>query len=87
MGLFSSEEKLFCADSIEYFYQPIGLIVAITHDLAQSASEMVDIHYAATAKNPILSITDALENDPNRVSKMRVIKSGAEGKNMQKKVG
>ncbi|ENN77740.1 hypothetical protein YQE_05810, partial [Dendroctonus ponderosae] len=80
MGLFSSEEKLFCSDSIEYYYQPVGIIVAITHDLAQSAGEMVEIRYGASAKNAILSINDALENDQNRVSKIRAVNTGAEGK-------
>ncbi|KAH1015763.1 hypothetical protein HUJ04_007098 [Dendroctonus ponderosae] len=78
MGLFSSEEKLFCSDSIEYYYQPVGIIVAITHDLAQSAGEMVEIRYGASAKNAILSINDALENDQNRVSKIRAVNTGAE---------
>ena len=50
-------EPLFAEEEILYAGQPVGLVVANTHELAKYAASLVEINYK-DVKQPILSIKD-----------------------------
>ncbi|CAF1074303.1 unnamed protein product, partial [Brachionus calyciflorus] len=55
-------EELFADKEVVYCGQPIGLVVAESHEIAKKASHMVKISYADIQK-PILSIHDAIREN------------------------
>lgn len=67
------EEEVFCSGTVQYYSQPIGIIVAESHDVAQEASELVEVAYKVTLYKPILTISDALNsNDEKRILQDRI---------------
>lgn len=54
------DEKVFCDTDVEYAGQPVGLVVAESHELAQEAAKLVEIKYK-DIKKPIITIDDAIE--------------------------
>lgn len=62
------EETLFCKGRVEYYHQPIGIIVANTADLAEKAADLVKVTFEAGPK-PALTIRDAIKSkDPNKIT-------------------
>ncbi|XP_066141648.1 uncharacterized protein [Euwallacea fornicatus] len=61
ISLFTVDEKLFCEDTVEYFYQPVGIIVANTHDAAIAAAALVNVETTPPLKEPLLTIRDVLK--------------------------
>lgn len=55
-------EELFCSGKVQYYYQPVGLIVAVSEDVAQKAAKLVKIEYHAGPK-PYLTIRDILNSN------------------------
>ncbi|CAG9767287.1 unnamed protein product [Ceutorhynchus assimilis] len=63
-----TEEELFSSGTIKYFSQPIGIIVASSHEIAQEAAELVEITYKLSTEKPLLSIIDVLtRGDTTRI--------------------
>ncbi|CAH1997051.1 unnamed protein product [Acanthoscelides obtectus] len=56
MGGFPVQDELFCNGRVQYYYQPIGLIVADSHDTAVKAAEMVKVEYTAPTEKPFLNV-------------------------------
>lgn len=54
-----SEEEIFASTKTRYYGQPIGVIAAVTHKLALSASELVKVQYK-NSEEPVLTIRQAL---------------------------
>lgn len=55
------DEILFAEKDVLYPGQPVGVIVAETHNLANEAAKLVKIKYSASLKRkPVISIEDAL---------------------------
>lgn len=55
----AAPEVLFAENLVEYYGQPIGLVVAKSQDDARSATKLVKVTYS-NVKKPILTIEDAL---------------------------
>lgn len=55
------DEMLLAEDDIQYAGQPVGVIVAETHNLANEAAKLVEIKYSGSLQTkPVISIEDAL---------------------------
>ncbi|XP_018304122.1 xanthine dehydrogenase 1-like [Mycetomoellerius zeteki] len=64
----SEDELLFAEKDILYAGQPVGVIVAKTHNLANEAAKLVKITYSESVKRPVISIEDAFKTtDKNRI--------------------
>ncbi|XP_018397765.1 PREDICTED: xanthine dehydrogenase/oxidase-like [Cyphomyrmex costatus] len=62
------DELLFAKENVLYAGQPVGVIVAETHNLANEAADLVQITYSEDVKNPIISIEYAINaNDKTRI--------------------
>lgn len=53
-------ETLFCDGTVQYYFQPVGVIVAETPELAEKAAKLVKIKYEKGPK-PFLTIQQILE--------------------------
>lgn len=74
MGFFLIQEELFCSGRVQYYDQPIGIIVAQTHVLATKAAGLVEVTYSAPTQRPYLSIKDVLDaNDTSRIHEATTI--------------
>ncbi|XP_025993326.1 xanthine dehydrogenase/oxidase isoform X2 [Solenopsis invicta] len=59
--MFMNDELLFAEEDVLYAGQPIGVIAAETHNLANEAAKLVKINYSETLKRqPMITIEDAL---------------------------
>ncbi|EFN85872.1 Xanthine dehydrogenase/oxidase [Harpegnathos saltator] len=59
--MLSQDEILFAEKDVLYAGQPIGVIVAETHNLANEAAKLVEVKYSdSLKKKPIVSIDDAI---------------------------
>nr|XP_014274699.1 xanthine dehydrogenase-like isoform X2 [Halyomorpha halys] len=70
-NLTTEEEELFCKEDVKYAGQPVGIIVAKTHEIAIKAAKLVKIKYSTIIK-PLLTIKDVL----NSGEKSRVVQKG-----------
>ncbi|XP_015171182.1 PREDICTED: xanthine dehydrogenase-like [Polistes dominula] len=68
MNLLSEDEMLFAEDKISFAGQPVGIIIATTHTIANEAVKKVKITFTDALKTkPIVTIDDALaSNDKTR---------------------
>lgn len=63
MLMLINDEILFAEKDVIYAGQPVGVIVAETHNLANEAAKLVEIKYSETLKKkPVITIEDALES-------------------------
>lgn len=64
-----NDEILFAEEDVLYAGQPVGVIAAETHDLANEAAKLVEIKYSESLKRkPVITIEDALATkDDSRV--------------------
>lgn len=59
--MMSQDEILFADKEISYAGQPVGVIVADTHSLANEAAKLVEIKYSESLKKkPILTVEDTI---------------------------
>lgn len=77
-------EEVFVEKNIKYYDQPLGLIVAETERLANQAALLVKINYKVDKKKPILTIKDAREREPERVTLFIVFPARDRGTNIQR---
>lgn len=63
------DEVLFAEDDILYAGQPVGVIAAETHNLANEAAKLVEIKYSEPLKRkPVITVEDALATkDDSRI--------------------
>ncbi|KAJ8925554.1 hypothetical protein NQ315_009394 [Exocentrus adspersus] len=81
MGGFPVQEELFCEGKVQYFDQPIGIIVADSHDLAVKAAELVEVKYSKPDRKPYLTIIDVLRaKDTSRIHHQTSVVPKSKGK-------
>lgn len=59
------EEEIFCSGEILYYYQPVGIIVATTQDIATKAVDLVKISYGPGKTKPFLTCREVLAAGAN----------------------
>ncbi|KAG5346431.1 XDH dehydrogenase, partial [Acromyrmex charruanus] len=78
------DELLFAEKDILYAGQPIGVIVAETHNMANEAAKLVEITYSDRIKNPVISIEDALDvGDETRIRQSVTIPTKRKGNDIE----
>lgn len=64
--MINEDEILFAEKDVLYAGQPVGVIVADTHNLANEAAKLVKIKYSESLKRkPIITVEDALATQDN----------------------
>lgn len=58
---FMVDEEIFCSGKVRYYFQPVGVIVAKTHETALAAADLVEIAYKTTDQKPLLTVRDILK--------------------------
>lgn len=68
-GANQTEEEVFCSGRVQFYSQPVGIVVAVTRDIAEQAADLVKVSYNPPAKKPYLNIQDVLDaNDTSRIT-------------------
>ncbi|KAF2900359.1 hypothetical protein ILUMI_05828 [Ignelater luminosus] len=76
-------EELFCSGVVKYYFQPLGIIVADTQELADTAANMVEVKYRSGAK-PFLSIRQILEaGATDRIHEEASLKASQKGEDIK----
>lgn len=77
------DEILFAKDDILYAGQPVGVIAAETHNLANEAAKLVEIKYSEPLKRkPVITVEEALATkDDSRIMQGVNIPAKKKGKN------
>ncbi|GLV36468.1 Aldehyde oxidase 3 [Carabus blaptoides fortunei] len=78
-------EPLFCIDKVMYNGQPVGMILAKTHDEAVAAAKMVKIAFEESKEVPAFSIKDALQkNQKTKIIPLVNMEAKRKGENTKK---
>lgn len=65
---FTVDEEIFCSGKVQYYFQPVGVVVARTHEAAVAAADLVHISYKTSDQKPLLTVRDILKaNAKNKV--------------------
>ncbi|KAJ8967057.1 hypothetical protein NQ317_000049 [Molorchus minor] len=84
---FTVKEEIFCSGKVQYYDQPIGIIVADKHDVAVQAAEVVQVSYTAAPVKPLLTTRAVLQaNAKDRIHHEQTIVPKNRGKNIKKVV-
>ncbi|XP_066250724.1 xanthine dehydrogenase-like isoform X1 [Euwallacea similis] len=54
-------QELFCSDKVQFHSQPIGVIIANTHEIANYASKLVEIEVEKSKEKPLLRAKEVVE--------------------------
>ncbi|XP_011694376.1 PREDICTED: xanthine dehydrogenase/oxidase-like [Wasmannia auropunctata] len=83
LNLLLNDELLFVERDVQYAGQPVGVIVAETHNLANEAAKLVKIKYSEILKRkPVITIEDALAtHDDTRFLHTRNVPAKKKGEN------
>lgn len=78
------DEILFAEEDVLYAGQPVGVIVAETHSLANEAAKLVEIKYSEPLKRkPVITIEDAIaRKDDSRIVQGVNIPAKKKGKSL-----
>lgn len=73
-------EQLFCNGKVQYYHQPIGIIVANSHYLAMTAAKNVKIYYTTPKGKPLFNIKDVLAAQATeRITVRTAVKAKSKG--------
>ncbi|KAM3958780.1 uncharacterized protein ACR2FA_007186 [Aphomia sociella] len=75
------DEEILASTRVQYYGQPVGLILAISHNLAVSAARLVKVYYKNKNAMVVLSIKDALvaPDKDRRIRKEATVKPKGRG--------
>lgn len=59
--LFVVDEEIFCSGIVKYYFQPVGITVATSQEVAEQAAELVKISYIEGKQKPLLTVRDILK--------------------------
>jgi xanthine dehydrogenase/oxidase len=77
------KEEIFCSGEVQYFHQPVGLIVATSQEIAEQAANLVEVSYNPSTKQPLLSIKDVLTFNKDKAYLETEIKATRRGNNTE----
>lgn len=76
-------EEIFCSGVVQFYFQPVALVVAETHELAERGARMVKVAYTSSAKKPLLNIREVLKaGAKDRIEPEASLKPTRKGKAM-----
>ncbi|KAK9496480.1 hypothetical protein O3M35_013242 [Rhynocoris fuscipes] len=79
-------EELFCSGKVQYAGQPVGILIAVTQDLAVNAANNVKITYSNEVK-PMLTIKDVLNSkQTGRIQLQQSMDPTETGRDVQYKI-
>lgn len=58
---FTVDEEIFCSGKVQYYFQPVGIIVAKSHKAALAAADLIQIIYKTPDQKPLLTVRDILK--------------------------
>lgn len=74
------EEELFCSGIVKYHSQPVGIIVAKSHEIAEKAADLVEITYNEGKEKPVFTLQDILKRNLNqKIKQSKVINASRTG--------
>ncbi|KAJ8719954.1 hypothetical protein PYW07_011997 [Mythimna separata] len=82
--LYSANEEVLASESIKYFNQPIGIVVAETRYIADRAAKLVEATYT-NVRAPLLDIRQT-KDDPNRTTQFAQIEATDRGTEVAKEI-
>lgn len=72
---FPIDEELFCSGIIQYYSQPIGVVVAESQALAEEAAKIVEITYEPSSTKPLFTVRQILEaGNTSKITQEIVVK-------------
>ncbi|XP_045540302.1 xanthine dehydrogenase/oxidase [Papilio machaon] len=77
-------EEILCERNVKYYNQPIGIIVAETEKIANRAALLVKAKYKNVKKQPVFTIREVLDREPERVTVFIVYPARDRGLNVQR---
>ncbi|CAH0625212.1 unnamed protein product [Chrysodeixis includens] len=80
--VFISSEEIFASGSVQYFNQPIGVIVAETRAIAERAAKLVEATYK-NVRDPVIDIKEA-KDDTEKTTLFAELNATDEEKNVEK---
>lgn len=79
-GLHIVTEEVFCSGTVRHYFQPLGIIVAKSQELAEQAADLVKVTYNPSTKKPFLTIREILAaNASDRIFEEASIKATSKG--------
>ncbi|XP_013165309.1 PREDICTED: xanthine dehydrogenase/oxidase-like [Papilio xuthus] len=77
-------EEILCERDVKYYNQPIGIIIAETEKIANRAALIVKAKYKNVKQQPVLTIREVLDREPERVTVFIVYPARDKGLNVQR---
>ncbi|KAK9891879.1 hypothetical protein WA026_017364 [Henosepilachna vigintioctopunctata] len=78
-------EKIFADGFIEYFHQPIGILVGSNRNVLEDAKNLIEVTYEAPKTKPLLYIRDILKaNATDKLVKEEEVKHKKQGNDIKK---
>ncbi|XP_074027296.1 uncharacterized protein isoform X2 [Leptinotarsa decemlineata] len=79
------QEELFCSGTVQYYHQPVGIIVANDNTLAWKAAELVNVNCSPPKTRPFLDVKDVVNNNiMNRISHQTTFLPKSKGDDVEK---
>lgn len=78
----SIKEELFCSGKVQYYDQPVGIVVANNHQVALEAAKKVSIYYSPPLDKPLLTVPEVLNaaDAKERIEPKTTVKATKKGK-------
>lgn len=74
-------EEIFCSGLVQYYYQPVGMVVAVSQEIAITAASLVKITYKSGSEQPLFTIRQILKaGDKKRLQFEGEVKANTKGK-------
>lgn len=54
-------EELFCSGTVQYYDQPIGIVVATSNLIARQGASKVKVYYSSPKGKPLLTVQQVLQ--------------------------
>lgn len=78
------EEELFCSGRVQFYAQPVGIIVATSFELAERAADLVRVTASAPKTKGLLTIQDVLKaNATSRIQSQSTFPAKRKGNDVK----